>query len=102
GEGGGMAACVELAGRRFAPLRLRSAENLPRQIVRLAPFGLALCPDRRRRDAGLERRCSKPAAASTQQHSAELRGRASKNGHYKRRRAGCSKPVSGRERQTFN
>src|SRR5262249_39767693 len=77
-------------------------ETTSRQIARATPSGLALRIDRRRRDADSERRRSEPAAASTQKQGAELRGRASNNGHYNRRHAGCSKPVSGRERQPID
>src|SRR6266545_4532909 len=79
GQSRWVAARVELAGRRFARLCLGGIENLPRQIARAASPGLAIRPDRRRRDADSERRCSKSASASTEQQSAELCGRASKD-----------------------
>src|SRR5262249_33810952 len=62
GQRRGVAARVELAGRRFASLRLGGIENLSRQIARAAPPGLALRIDRRRRYAGSKRRRSKTAA----------------------------------------
>src|SRR5215475_8754296 len=74
GQRRGVAARVELAGRRFARLRLGGIENLPRQIPLVAPPCLALRVDRRRLDAGSERRRSKTAAASTELQSSELCG----------------------------
>src|SRR5262245_245928 len=90
-----VAARVELAGRRFARLRLGGVNNLSRQIARAAPSGLVARFDRRRLDADSGRRCSKPAAATTEQQSAELRGRASTDRRYERRRADGSKPAPG-------
>src|SRR5215470_8783733 len=93
---------MELAGRRFARLRLGGVENLSCQIARTASPSMAVRVDRRRRDAGFERRRSKTASATTKLQSAELCDRTSTDRRHKRRRVGRSKSVSGRERQTFD